>query len=164
MSEVMNGTMGTAKFSNPYRQPIHTFLADIRALDWSFPFVAPAIQLVVLLLMAALCGLLYCTIGVASHISSTFWGLIVDSQKRMKNDGSGVEKSAYAVATAVFFLVFLPFFAVQFPFWLLGSLWQQLGNTVAILIALIVVGVCAVYWWSPDTLRQLIETARTTRL
>jgi hypothetical protein len=139
MNEDSHATADVRRFSNPYGEPIRAFLADIRSLDWRFPFVAPAIQLLVLLFLAVLCGLLYCTIGVASHISSTFWGLIADSQRRMKTNGSAVEKSAYAVATGIFFLVFLPFFVVQFPFWLLGSLWARLGNVVAILLVLLMI-------------------------
>jgi hypothetical protein len=35
------------------------------------------------------------SIGVASHVSNTFWRLIVDSQRRISQEASSVEKSAY---------------------------------------------------------------------
>jgi hypothetical protein len=147
--------------ANPFRQPMRAFLADIRSLDWSFPCVASGIQLLVLLVLVLLCGLLYCTIGVASHVSNTFWRLIVDSRQRIRQEASSVEKSAYAVATGLFFLVFLPFFLIQFPFWLLGSLWHQLGNPMAIFVMMAVLGIGAWLWWSPETLHQLVNQAQT---
>jgi hypothetical protein len=153
---------GDARIANPYGQPLRAFVADIRSLDWSVPFLAAAIQLVVLIVLVCLCFVLYCTIGVAAHISKTFWRLIIDSQRRVSQEASAVEKSAYAVATALFFLVFLPFFLIQFPFWLLGSLWHQLGNPMAIFVMSAVLGIGAWLWWSPETWHQLVDYAKTT--
>jgi hypothetical protein len=161
MSESPSSDSRDAQIANPYRQPMRTFVADMRSLDWSFPFLVAAIQLVVLLVLVFLCGLLYGTIGVASHISDKFWRLIIDSQQRISQEGSAVEKSAYAVATVLFFSVFLPFFLIQLPFWLLGSLWHHLGNPLAILVTVAVVGIGAWLWWSPETLQQLLDRAKT---
>jgi hypothetical protein len=62
----------------------------------------------------------------------------------------------------LFFLVFLPFFLIQFPFWLLGSLWHQLGNPMAIFVMSAVLGIGAWLWWSPETWHQLVDYAKTT--
>jgi hypothetical protein len=163
MSDTPSPDIRGPRIANPYRQPLRTFVADIRSLDWSFPFVAAAIQLIVLLVLVVLCGILYCTIGVASHISSTFWRLIIDSRRRLGQEASAVEKSAYAVATILFFLVFLPFFVVQFPFWLLGSLWPHAGNPVAIIVVIAACGIGAWLWWSPESWQQLADQARAMR-
>ena len=163
MTDSLSTEIRRPRIANPYRQPLRTFVADIRSLDWSFPFVAAVIQLIVLLVLVVLCALLYSTIGVASHISNTFWRLIIDSRQRIRQEASAVEKSAYAVATVLFFLVFLPFFLVQFPFWLLGSVWQHVGNPLAIAAVIAACGIGAWFWWSPESWQQLMDQARGMR-
>ncbi|HEV3303378.1 MAG TPA: hypothetical protein VG055_27245 [Planctomycetaceae bacterium] len=59
-----------------------------------------------------------------------------------------MEKSAYAVATALVHL--------------LRALWQ-LGNAVAILVVCVVVGVRVICWWSPDSLRFFTEQVWSMR-
>jgi hypothetical protein len=56
MTETFGVETRQARIANPYRQSMLAFLADIRSLHWSFPFVVSVIQLVVLLALVLLCG------------------------------------------------------------------------------------------------------------
>ncbi len=110
--------------SNPYLRPIKHVLRQMKAVPFPFPYVPQVVQLIVLTSMLLLFAGLFVTIGLVSQIAGVFRGLIVEAQKHLR-EGSAVERSAQAVSIGIFSLLFVPFWLVQLPFSLIGSLWSS---------------------------------------
>ncbi len=147
-----------AETTNPFGPPIQDFADRIFSLQWRFPFVPQGAQLMIFLFLVLACACLYCTVGIASQISAAFWKLICEAQREMREEAP-VQKSAYAVATGIYFLAFLPFFLIQFPFWIIGWLWGNVGNWVAVVLVIFIVA--TVVWWAdPELLEQVLRSVR----
>jgi DNA-directed RNA polymerase subunit RPC12/RpoP len=125
---------------NPYLRPIKHVLRQMKAVPFPFPYVPQVVQLIVLTSMLLLLAGLFITIGLVSQIAGVFRGLILEAQKHLR-EGSAVERSAQAVSIGIFSLLFVPFWLVQLPFSLIGSLWSshRLGAlaTTAVLLSII---------------------------
>src|SRR5437667_4461941 len=80
------------------------------------------------------------TIGPVSQIAGVFRRLILEARKHLR-EGSTVERSAQAVSIGIFWVLFVPFWLVQLPFSLIGSLWSshRMGAlaTTAVLLSII---------------------------
>lgn len=139
---------------NPYLRPIKHVLRQMKSVPFPFPYVPQVVQLIVLTSMLVLFAGLFVTIGLVSQIAGVFRGLIVEAQKHLR-EGSAVERSAQAVSIGIFSLLFVPFWLVQLPFSLIGSLWSshRLGallTTVALLSV-----IYAITLYSPYLIRFL---------
>ena len=130
---------------NPYSEPIIKFYSELISIKWGFPYVPHAIQSIVLLLVIFILICLYMTIGVISQISSIFWNLIIAASQKIDIEAP-IESSAYAIAIGIYFILFLPFFLVQFPFWLLGWFISKIGFKsfifIIFLIMVLIIGYC----------------------
>lgn len=111
---------------NPYAEPILKFINEIKDTAWAFPFVPQVVNTIVIIFILLILCLLYITIGIISQISSTFWSLIVQTGQKIVSDNP-VQSSAYAIAIGVYFILFLPPFLIQFPFWLIGYIISKVG-------------------------------------
>jgi hypothetical protein len=133
--------------ANPYSRPIGKICGQIGSVPWTFPFFPQLIQLAVLALVLCLFGILYITIGIVSQIKDVFHGLILDAQEQMR-EGSAVERSAQAVSIGVYSLLMLPFWLIQLPFQLIGSLWSSSRFGTVVVIVVIVGGIYALraFW------------------
>jgi len=110
--------------TNPYLRPIKNVVRQIKAVPFPFPYVPQIVQLTVLTSVLLLFAGLFVTIGLVSQIAGVFRGLILEAQKHLR-EGSAVERSAQAVSIGIFSLLFVPFWLVQLPFSLIGSLWSS---------------------------------------
>jgi len=59
-----------------------------------------------------------------TQAAGVFRGLILDTQKHLR-EGSTVERSAQAISIGIYSLLFLPFWTLQLPFSLVGSIWSS---------------------------------------
>jgi DNA-directed RNA polymerase subunit RPC12/RpoP len=125
---------------NPYLRPIKGIVRQMKSVPFPFPYIPQVIQFAVLASVLVLFACLFITIGVISQVAGVFRGLILDTQKHLRV-GSPVERSAQAVSIGIFSLLFIPFWLVQLPFSLIGSLWSshRLGAliTTAVLLSII---------------------------
>ncbi|PYK73396.1 MAG: hypothetical protein DME42_07080 [Verrucomicrobia bacterium] len=139
---------------NPYLRPINNVARQMKAVPFPFPYVPQLVHLIVLTSVLLLFAGLFITIGLISQIAGVFRGLILDAQKHLR-EGSAVERSAQAVSIGIFSLLFVPFWLVQLPFSLIGSLWSshRLGAllTTAVLLSIIY----AITLYSPYLIRFL---------
>ena len=105
---------------------------------------------IVLLLFACL----FITIGLVSQIAGVFRGLILDTQKHLR-EGTAVERSAQVVSIGIYSPLFVPCWLIQLPFSTIGSLWSshRLGALAATAVFLSVVYVLTLY--SPDLIKFL---------
>jgi hypothetical protein len=128
---------------NPYAEPINKFIEELKNINWEFPYVPQFINVIVIILILIILSVLFITIGVVSQISSSFWNLVVQTGQKIKTDNP-VQSSAYAIAIGIYFLLFLPPFLIQLPFWLIGFIISQIGFKpflwVVVIISLIIIG------------------------
>src|ERR1041385_9026661 len=126
--------------TNPYLRPIKNVVRQIKSVPFPFPYVPQIVQLTVLTSVLLLFAGLFVTIGLVSQIAGVFRGLILEAQKHLR-EGSAVERSAQGVSIGIFSLLFVPFWLVQLPFSLVGSLLcsNRLGAlaTTAVLLSII---------------------------
>jgi DNA-directed RNA polymerase subunit RPC12/RpoP len=140
--------------TNPYLRPINNIVRQMKAVPFPFPYVPQIVQLTVLTSVLLLFAALFSSIGLISQIAVVLRGLIVDAQKHLR-EGSAVERSAQAVSIGIFSLLFVPFWLVQLPFSLIGSLWSshRLGALVTTAALLSIIYAITVY--SPYLVRFL---------
>ena len=140
--------------TNPYVRPITNIVRQMKAVPFPFPYVPQLVQLAVLASVLALFACLFITIGLVSQIAGVFRGLIFDAQKHLR-EGSPVERSAQAVSVGIYSLLFLPFWMIQLPFSLVGSLWSshRLGALATLAFLLSIVYALTLY--SPYLIRVL---------
>jgi hypothetical protein len=144
---------------NPYFRPIKNLAQNIRDIQWEFPFIPQIIQLLVLLFVLVVLCILFITIGIVSQISQLFWNLIVDTQTQLQ-EGSALEKSAYAIAAGVYFTLFLPFWLIQSPFWFIGWIWQKLGF-IGLILTFLFIGVFYIWVTHPSWITNVAEVVQS---
>jgi DNA-directed RNA polymerase subunit RPC12/RpoP len=140
--------------ANPYLRPIKGIVRQMKSVPFPFPYVPQVIQFTVLAGVLILFAGLFITIGVVTQVAGVFRGLILDTQKHLRV-GSAVERSAQAVSIGIYSILFVPFWLIQMPFSLIGSLWSshRLGALVMTAVLLSVIYVLTLY--SPNIIRFL---------
>ncbi len=142
---------------NPYGAPTAHFIRELRQLDWRFPYVPQVVQCCAFSVIIGVCCVLYCTVGLASQIASALWVSVVVAHAQMEQ-GSPLEKSAYAVAVGVCMLLLLPFVVVLLPFWIVGWAWLKLGtNGMYASAVFVVLAVVFYYAYHSEWLQQSLE-------
>src|SRR5438045_1099066 len=86
---------------NPYLRPIKNIVRQMKGVPLPFPYLPQLIQLAVLTSVLALFGILFITIGVVTQAAGVFRGLILDTQKHLR-EGSTVERSAQAISIGIY--------------------------------------------------------------
>jgi len=142
----------SARFHASQRTPICVQSSmspgQMKAVPFPFPYVPQIVQLIVLTSVLLLFTGLFVTVG-SSHRSQVFFVDSFDAQKHLR-EGSAVERSAQAVSIGIFSLLFVPFWLVQLPFSLIGSLWSSHRlcalATMAVLLSIIyTITLCSPY-------------------
>jgi hypothetical protein len=134
---------------NPYQEPISRFIYELTITKWLFPYIPQVIHSIVIFVIILILIILYATIGIISQISSIFWNLIVQTGQKIKIEYP-IEGSAYGIAIGIYFTLFLPFFLVQFPFWLLGWFISKIGFRSFVFTMFVIMSVLIAYYLSPS--------------
>ena len=121
---------------NPCLPPIKNIVRQMKGVPLPFPYLPQLIQLAVLTSVLALFGVLFITIGVVTQAAGVFRGLILDTQKHLRQ-GSTVERSARAISIRIYSLLFLPFWMIRLPFSLVGSIWSSRRLSALLTVALL---------------------------
>jgi predicted RNA-binding Zn-ribbon protein involved in translation (DUF1610 family) len=139
---------------NPYLRPIKSIVRQMKAVPFPFPYLPQVVQLAVLVVVLGLFAVLFITVGVVSQIAGVFRGMMLDAEKHLR-EGSAVERSAQAVSIGIYSLLFLPFWMIQLPFSLVGSLWtsHRLRALATLALLLSIAYACTLY--SPQLIRFL---------
>ena len=121
---------------NPYLRPIKNIVRQMKGVPLPFPYLPQLIQLAVLTSVLALFGVLFITIGVVTQAAGVFRGLILDTQKHLR-EGSTMERSAQAISIGIYSLLFLPFWMIQLPFSLVGPIWSSRRLSALLTVSLL---------------------------
>lgn len=136
---------------NPFHRPIRRLLGNLRRIQWSFPFLPQLIETLVILLVVLVSVGLYATFGIASQVVGILQSLMADARREIRLGGL-VEKSAYALAVAIYSLLWLPFWLALLPFTLLGLAWKHLGYPGLVIFLLLLAALAWLAWsgWPPS--------------
>jgi hypothetical protein len=140
--------------ANPYLRPIKGIVRQMKAVPFPFPYVPQVIQIAVLASMLILFAGLFITIGVVSQVAGVFRGLILDTQKHLRV-GSAVERSAQAVSIGIYSVLFVPFWLIQLPFSLIGSVWSSRRLSALVTTAVLLSIIYGLTLYSPYLIRFL---------
>jgi hypothetical protein len=140
---------------NPFARPMGGIVDQLKEIQWEAPFLAQSMQAVVLSLVFLIILLLAITIGVAFQIGGVFQVLLIDASARVKTGGF-VERSAYAISAGIYFLLYVPFWVIQFPFAFIGWLWT-FSRLVALIFALFLIAVLTVVLLDPVLAKAMLE-------
>ena len=140
--------------TNPYLRPIKNVVRQMKGVPFPFPYVPQIVQLAVLASVLLLFAGLFVSIGLVSQIAGVFRGLILEARKHLR-EGSAVERSAQAVSIGIFSVLFVPFWLVQSPFSLIGSLWSSHRLGALVTTAALLSIIYAITLYSPHIVRLL---------
>ncbi|MBK7106579.1 MAG: hypothetical protein IPH62_15000 [Ignavibacteriae bacterium] len=138
---------------NPYSDPIKKFHSELKGIQWKPPFILQTIQAIISSIILVVLSLFYITVGVVAQISTTFWDLILGLGEKM-SFSQPIESTAYAIALALYFILFLPFFILQSPIWMCGWLATKIGLKPFIAIVFIFTVATTIYFYTPETATQ----------
>jgi len=145
---------------NPFAESIKRLIQDLKDTKWKFPFILQIIHGIITVLLLIILSILYFTLGFISQISNSFWDVIAGMGQQM-SFSNPFPSLFYAISIAVYFLLFLPFFLIQFPFWISGWLTSRIGFKPFIILMIIVIGSLGIYFFQPelasDALSRIIK-------
>jgi hypothetical protein len=142
----VNATNPATAEGNPFYEPIKSIAAQVRGLSWTFPYIVEILVWVVSFIVILVLCALYITIGIISQLSSTFGRLIKHTQRQLK-DKSAMQKTGFIMAIGVYSVIWLPFWILQLPFYLIGLTWGFFNRPFRIVfsIILIIIGIFIFY-------------------
>lgn len=134
---------------NPYSEILKTLLSDFRAIKWEFPFILQTIHSLITFFLLFVLLVLYVSLGFISQISNTFWDYLVSIGKKMSYS-SPIQTVFYALSATLYFVLFLPFFIIQIPFWFSGWLTSKIGFRAFIILLITFLTTFAIYFLKPE--------------
>lgn len=127
---------------NPFTDPIKKIIDDLKSTKWKIPFILPLLHAVISLVLLFVLVILFLTLGFVSQVSNSFWKVLTGQGNKM-SFSQPLTSFYYAISSAVFFIIFLPFFIVQSPFWFSGWLTSKIGFKP--FIFLLILGMAGLY-------------------
>lgn len=123
---------------NSFGKPIKALICQLKDTDFSFPFLPQIIKIIVISLVILVLFSLYVTIGILSQVSSVLLELMGETSKNISGD-SFLNASAYAVAYAIYAILFMPLFIILSPFLLIGLMFKKYKKTLIFFVILAII-------------------------
>jgi hypothetical protein len=140
---------------NPFTEPIKKFIQDLKATKWEFPYLLQTFHLLITLVLLAILSLFFVSLGLVSQISNSFWKVLRGIGDRM-SFANPIPSLFYAISATIYFLLFLPFFLLQSPFWLSGWITSKIGFRPFIILLVTVLISVGIYIYQPNLPRELL--------
>lgn len=134
---------------NPYSEILKSLVSDYKTIKWKFPYILQTIHSVITFILLTILLLLYGTVGFISQISNTFWDYLVSIGKKMSYS-SPIQTVFYALSATIYFILFLPFFLIQIPFWFSGWLTAKIGFKAFLILLVTILTTFAIYFLKPE--------------
>lgn len=141
---------------NPFGEPIKKFIGDIKSTKWEFPYLLQVFHLLITGIILILLVLFYLSLGLVSQISNSFWSVIERIGERM-SFSNPIASLFYAVSATIYFIIFLPFFLFQSPFWLSGWMTSKIGIKPFIILLITTMMTLGIYLFQPNLPRMLLN-------
>ena len=142
--------------TNPYADTLKKFFADFRNIKWKFPFLLELVHAIINLVLLVVLIILYTTVGFISQISNTFWDYLTGLGQKM-SFSIPIQSLFYALSATVYFLLFLPFFIFQFPFWLSGWVTSKIGFKLFLILLITFTTSAVLYYFNPNIAQESIS-------
>ena len=134
---------------NPYADTLKKFFAEFRNIKWKFPFILQIIHSIINIILLLILVVLYTTIGFISQISNTFWDYLTGLGQKM-SFSTPIQSLLYALSATVYFLLFLPFYLFQLPFWFSGWLTSKIGFRLFLILVLTFTSSGILFYFNPN--------------
>lgn len=141
---------------NPYAEPLKKIIGDLKETKWKIPFILPFVHAVISIFLIILLIILYATLGFISQVSNSFWRVVAGQGQKM-SFSSPLSSFYYAISATVFFIIFLPFFFVQSPFWLSGWITSRIGFKPFITLLILTISLIALVYFQPEMVNSAVE-------
>jgi len=130
---------------NQFAEPIKNLFIELKPNNnkFEFPFIPQIIKAIVIGIILIVLSILYCSIGILSQVSTLLRDLMEDAGEKIK-EGSFINASGYAVAYAIYLIIFIPFFLVQTPFLLIGYVYHKSRISFTIFIIASIIAICTI--------------------
>lgn len=104
---------------NPFHRPIAEIVEQIKETEWTKPYLANLVTVVINISVISLFSLFYITFGVVAQIVAIF-GVQIRKEKILFNSAkamdNSIEASVHIMITGILLLCIFPFFLVLLPF------------------------------------------------
>lgn len=105
---------------NQFSEPIHRIFKRIGDLNWKPVYLLPSIIEFLALSIVVIVFIILWPYGLIPIIATFIWRLIEDSVKEIKGK-TFADAMPYTVAIGIYFLIYLPFFILCLPIYIIGS-------------------------------------------
>ncbi|MDX1699956.1 MAG: hypothetical protein R3250_05015 [Melioribacteraceae bacterium] len=141
---------------NPYSEPLQKIITDLKATKWKLPFILPIVHAAISIFLIFVLLILYITLGFVSQVSNSFWRVVAGQGQKM-SFSAPLSSFYYAISATVFFIIFLPFFVIQSPFWMSGWLASKIGFKLFITLIILTISVAALFYFQPEMVDSAID-------
>jgi len=117
----------TLATQNPFLPAVTVVLSQMRALEWSFPFLHTLLALVALVVVFLILTALIPTVGLLLQLSELLNKLADDAYQLMKG-ASGPTGVGFAVSFGILFLLTTPFMLMAAPFLLSAAIARKISS------------------------------------
>ena len=152
---------------NPYSDTLKNLLSDFRTIEWKFPYILQSVHSLISFVLLLILIILYATLGFTSQISNTFWDYLTGLGQKMSSSNP-IQTIFYSLSATLYFVLFLPFFIVQLPFWISGWITSKIGFRFFIILLISIISTIAIYFLNPniasnsiDEIAKIHETIKT---
>ncbi|MCW8848580.1 MAG: hypothetical protein OQJ81_01275, partial [Melioribacteraceae bacterium] len=111
---------------------------------------------IITLVLFLILVILYATVGFISQISNTFWDYLTDLGQKM-SFSTPIQSLFYALSATVYFVLFLPFFVFQFPFWFSGWVTSKIGFKLFLILLITFTSSAILYYFNPNIAQESIS-------
>lgn len=141
--------------TNPLKEPILKLLSDLKSTQWQFPYLLQTFHLIITAFLLFILLILYVTVGILSQIANSFWNVLVGTGERM-SFSNPISSLFYAISVVIYFIIFLPFFLLQSPFWISGWITSKIGFRPFIILVITLILSIGIYYFRPDLPKEII--------
>ena len=140
---------------NPYSKTLNKLFNDLKNVEWSFPYIVQFVHSFITVILLIILLLLYLTLGFISQISNTFWNHLTSIGQNMSYS-SPIQSLFYALSVSLYFILFLPFFIFQLPFWFSGWITSKIGFKFFIIVLITIMAAITLHLFKPNITKASI--------
>ncbi len=125
-------------------------------LNGNFHLFFRSVHSIISIILLLILVMLYATIGFISQISNTFWDYLTGLGQKM-SFSTPIQSLFYAISATVYFLLFLPFFVFQLPFWFSGWVTSKIGFKLFLILLITFTSSAILYYFNPNIAQESIS-------
>ena len=127
---------------NPYYIPVGNIWRDLCSIKYKPPWLPFFVEAIVLIFLIILFAILYVTVGILSQIHQILMQKVEEIKVLIADSSSTVQKSAWTISLGIYYIIALPLWVIQWPFYYLG--WAGHKSRPLLILSLFII--CVLSW------------------